>query len=409
MKLNKKFLSCFMAATMMVSPATVFAADTVDVASGTVNGSGTVHYVNTQVYNIILPTDKALDFHIDPYGLLSMTGNDMSVSEALSNAAAAATNITSDATAVINKSSVPVNVAVEAMVHNGDTANPVDSANPSAAAVKLVDDASKVKEASDASYAGVYLAITPISGASITRLTTGPASDVADLSLNAANVANKTVTGDVFTLSDAAFNLGGSTLLSDKAYAITSNGDSANPTKFNIDLKGMPEAYKITSTASVAVLDESLSTPILANAVSASAVSFMFNITGKVDYTSPVWQEFDPDQNVNGQQKIDLQVKFIITKVEQDKTGPWSATMTAGASDDIVVNVDKEVRNVVLTKLDGSTMSAVIAPPHINNTSATDGKVTFPGTSIRSFTACVREYTFNYTDGSSEVFTLTVQ
>lgn len=409
MKLNKKFLSCFMAATMMVSPATVFAADTVAVTSGTVNGSGTVHYVNTQVYNIILPTDKALDFHIDPYGLLSMTTPDMSVSDALSNAAAAATNITSNATAVINKSSVPVNVAIEAMVHNGNTANPVDATKASAAAVKLVDDASQVMEASDASYAGVYLAITPISGASITSLTTGPASNVANLSLDSTSVANKIVTGDVFTLSDAAFNLGSSTLVTNEAYAITSNGDPANPTKFNFDLKGMPEAYKITSTASVAVLDESLSAPILANPASASAVSFMFNITGKVDYTSPVWQEFDPDQNVNGQQKIELQVKFIITKVEQDKTGPWSATMTAGASDDIVVNVDKEVRNVVLTKLDGSTMSAVIAPPHINNTSATDGKVTFPGTSIRSFTACVREYTFNYTDGSSEVFTLTVQ
>lgn len=315
MKLNKKFLSCFMAATMMVSPATVFAADTVDVASGTVNGSGTVHYVNTQVYNIILPTDKALDFHIDPYGLLSMT-TDITVSDALSNAAAAATNITSNATAVINKSSVPVNVAVEAMVHNGNTVNPVDTANASAAAVKLVDDPSKVKEASDASYAGVYLAITPINGASITSLTTGPASDVADLTLNAVNVANKTVTGAVFTLSDASFNLTNSTLLSDKAYAITSNGDAANPTKFDIDLKGMPEAYKITSTASVAVLDENISGSILANAVSASAVSFMFNITGKVDYTSPVWQEFDPDQNVNGQQKIELQVKFIITKGE---------------------------------------------------------------------------------------------
>ncbi len=328
MKLNKKFLSCFMAATMMVSPATVFAADTVDVASGTVNGSGTVHYVNTQVYNIILPTDKALDFHIDPYGLLSMTTPDITVSDALSNAAAAATNITSNATAVINKSSVSVNVAVEAMVHNGNGAQ-IDPTNPSAAAVKLVDDPSKVKEASDASYAGVYLAITPISGASITSLTTGPASNVTNLSLNSANVANKTVTGDVFTLSDAAFNLTGSTLLSNAAYAITSNGDAANPTKFDIDLKGMPEAYKITSTASVAVLDESLSTPILSNAVSASAVSFMFNITGKVDYTSPVWQEFDPDQNVNGQQKIELQVKFIITKAEDKPSYVSKTTISA--------------------------------------------------------------------------------
>ena len=331
MKLNKKFLSCFMAATMMVSPATVFAADTVDVASGTVNGSGTVHYVNTQVYNIILPTDKALDFHIDPYGLLSMTTPDITVSDALSNAAAAATNITSNATAVINKSSVAVNVAVEAMVHNGNGAQ-IDPTNPSAAAVKLVDDPSKVKEASDASYAGVYLAITPISGASITSLTTGPASNVTNLSLNSANVANKTVTGDVFTLSDAAFNLTGSTLLSNAAYAITSNGDAANPTKFDIDLKGMPEAYKITSTASVAVLDESLSTPILSNAVSASAVSFMFNITGKVDYTSPVWQEFDPDQNVNSQQKIELQVKFIITKAKDVQT-TTSVTFAGGAAD----------------------------------------------------------------------------
>ena len=328
MKLNKKFLSCFMAATMMVSPATVFAADTVNVASGTVNGSGTVHYVNTQVYNIILPTDKALDFHIDPYGLLSMTGPDMTVSDALSNAAAAATNITSNATAVINKSSVPVNVAVEAMVHNGDITTPIDAANPSAAAVNLVDDVSDVMSASDASHAVLYLAITPISGASITSVTTGAATQVADLTLDAANVANKTVTGAVFTLSDVAFNLTNSTLLTTEAYAVTSNADSANPTKFNVDLKGMPEAYKITSTSSVAVLDEPTANGILGRAN--SGVSFMFNICGKVDYTSPIWQEFDPDQNVNGQQKIELQVKFIITKVDEITKSSTSVTYSDG-------------------------------------------------------------------------------
>lgn len=359
MKLNKKFLSCFMAATMMVSPTTVFAADTVNVAGGTVNGSGTVHYVNTQVYNIILPTDKALDFHIDPYGLLSMTANDMTVSDALSNAAAAATNITSNATAVINKSSVPVNVAVEAMVHNGNTTTPIDAANPSAAAVNLVDDVADVMSASDASHAGVYLAITPISGASITSVTTGAASQVADLSLDATNVANKTVTGAVFTLSDVAFNLTNSTLLSNEAYAVTSNGDSANPTKFDIDLKGMPEAYKITSTSSVAVLDESLAGPILGSAVSASAVSFMFNITGKVDYTSPVWQEFDKDQNVNGQQKIELQVKFIITKVSDKPSYVSKTTISATDNTFDVVYPDgaTAISSIVITKVDGSRVT----------------------------------------------------
>ena len=286
-----------------------------------------------------------------------MTGPDMTVSDALSNAAAAATNITSNATAVINKSSVPVNVAVEAMVHNGDITTPIDAANPSAAAVNLVDDVSDVMSASDASHAGVYLAITPISGASITSVTTGAATQVADLTLDAANVANKTVTGAVFTLSDVAFNLTNSTLLTTEAYAVTSNADSANPTKFNVDLKGMPEAYKITSTSSVAVLDEPTANGILGRAN--SGVSFMFNICGKVDYTSPIWQEFDPDQNVNGQQKIELQVKFIITKVSDKPSYVSKTTISATDNTFDVVYPDgaTAISSIVITKVDGSRVT----------------------------------------------------
>lgn len=317
MKLNKKFLSCFMAATMMVSPAAVFA-DTVDVASGTVNGTGTVHYVNTKVYNIILPTDEALDFSIDPMGLLSINGT-VDLATALSNAAAAPTNVTSKATAIINKSSVPVTVNVETSIHNGNSSYSIDT-DVSAAAVNLVTTKTAVEVSnSDVSHAAMYLAVTPLSGAFFTAgsIATGPASKVADLTMDATNVTNKTITGAVYTLSEASIDLSNVEALDDEV--VTANGATATPDSFKINLSGMPEAYNVSSASSIALLDESKADAILSNAASAAAVSYIFNITGKVDIDSDVWKQFSDDQySWPGQQEIGLKVKFNITSAAEE-------------------------------------------------------------------------------------------
>lgn len=408
MKLNKKFLSCFMAATMMVSPAAVFA-DTVDVASGTVNGTGTVHYVNTKIYNIILPTDEALDFSIDPMGLLSINGT-TDLATALSNAAAAPTNVTSNATAIINKSSVPVTVNVETSINNGNSTYSVDANDVSAAAVNLVATKDDVKASnSDVSHAAMYLAITPLSGGFFTTgsIVTGPASKVADLTMDATNVANKTITGAVYTLSEASINLTNVENLDDEV--VTANG-SATPDSFTINLSGMPEAYNVSSASSVAILDESKAEAILASAVSASAVSYIFNITGKVDIDSDVWKQFSDDQySWPGQQEIGLKVKFNITSAETDQTGPWNVTITQGSTSNVVVKVDQQVSSVTLTNLNGQSMNTVISSPHISNTSATNGEVTFLGAQLKGYGVGSRQYVFKFADGSTKTFTLTIQ
>lgn len=407
MKLNKKFLSCFMAATMMVSPAAVFA-DTVDVASGTVNGTGTVHYVNTKVYNIILPTDEALDFHIDPMGLLTINGT-VDLATALSNAAAAETNVTSTATAIINKSSVPVTINVETSVHNGNSSYSIDT-DVSAAAVKLVSKKEDVKTASNASHAGLYLAITPLSGASFTSgsIVTDSASRVADLTMDATNVANKTITGEVFTLSEAGIVLTTAEALDDEV--VTANGSTVTPDSFKINLSGMPEAYNVSSASSVALLDEDKAEAILANAASAAAVSYIFNITGKVDIDSDVWKQFSDDQySWPGQQEIGLKVRFNITSAETDTTGPWNATITQGSTNNLVVKVDQQVSTVTLTNLNGQTMNTAISSPHISNTSATNGEVTFLGAQLKGYGAGSRQYVFKFADGTTKTFTLTIQ
>ena len=68
-----KILAASMAATMLLTPATVLADDVVDIsqAGGEVSGSGDFEgYVDKNVFRVVLPTISDVNFTMDPQGLL---------------------------------------------------------------------------------------------------------------------------------------------------------------------------------------------------------------------------------------------------------------------------------------------------------------------------------------------------
>lgn len=100
------------AATMLLNVTPVMAAATASSGATTITGSGTVNaYDQTPVYMVTLPTANALDFTVDPYGLLDLaSGSAISIDNLTNTGAIVAA---SGAAAVIkNESTVPVTVSL---------------------------------------------------------------------------------------------------------------------------------------------------------------------------------------------------------------------------------------------------------------------------------------------------------
>lgn len=304
MKLNKKFISCFMAAAMAVAPMSAYADP---VASGTITGDGEIAYTETEVYNVILPTTEALKFHVDPYGLLSVTDSD-SLENVLSDSALKG-GVTSKATAVVNKSSMPIDVAVEVNVVSGDAM----------ADVVLVSSPEAVAAASVATGSGLYLAITPLSGAGLTAVTSA-ATDAGNLALDSS------VTGSVFGLSTASVFTSG-TPITDTAIKANGVNTSVSGTAINFSLDGMSKAYSVTSRSSVAVINETTAASILATAGNTNM--YAFAITGKADSDSDAWADF-----AAGNKALQVSMKFVISSVNAPLVtngGTVNATLNANS------------------------------------------------------------------------------
>lgn len=302
-----------MAATMMAAPMSAFADDPVNVVTGTITGNGEVHYVNTKVYNVILPTNDSLNFHVDPTGILSLTGP-TDLETVLSNAAING-GVTSSATAVINKSSMNINVNVEVNVVGGTAGGTATEA-----AVNLVDSPEKaVSQYSDASHAALYLAITPLSGAAFSSVVTSAAvTGEADFNPD----GSKYVTGAAYSLSNASVLVNTNvTALTDEA--ITANGPVADVsgTALKFSLAGMPENYTVNTNSTIAVIDETKAAATLNQGSSSrpGGNMYVFTITGKADPDSDVWREFTNDPtwgSTPAQQELKLSMKFVITSGE---------------------------------------------------------------------------------------------
>lgn len=75
MKNAKKLVALAAAATMLMSSATVYAADPISI-------EGEVNYVNTTIYKVTLPTNEGMKFLLDPQGLTSLDAGDYSADAA---------------------------------------------------------------------------------------------------------------------------------------------------------------------------------------------------------------------------------------------------------------------------------------------------------------------------------------
>ena len=291
MKLNKKFLASFMALTMAATPMSAY-------ADYSINGTGTITILETEIYNVILPTDKSIDFNVDPYGILTMDP-DTTLDEIVSSAAG---TVTSSATAVINKSSVPIDVDMQFYFEQNGASVPASNAAVSLGALSAVK----------AGNADLYLEVLPLSGATLAPgvpVATGVAITPSSIGTP---VSNKAV-----TLSDTPLSFTNyGQVLSGTPVTATGEASSTSGTSLKFSLQDVSYAYYVTTGGS-------------ANAVTAAAVLsegalsydyrnvYAFAITGYANPASKdLWLAIE-----NADSDIKLTLKFTLSKGVTCKTG----------------------------------------------------------------------------------------
>ncbi|MCM1106129.1 MAG: hypothetical protein NC355_04210 [Blautia sp.] len=191
--MNRKRIAAFMtAATMLLNVTPVMAAEFASPsATQTATSSGTVNaYDKTPQYKVTLPTSNALQFTVDPYGLLELEDGDSINIDELSNSGAIVAASGSGAV-IKNQSSVPVTISMKLYAE--------DSSNT----IQLKSDADEVASGSGTN---MLLAVIP------------SADKAASASEYTAASYGIPVTQNAATNVDASFKL-------DKAaYKVTNNG-----------------------------------------------------------------------------------------------------------------------------------------------------------------------------------------
>lgn len=143
-----KILAASMAATMLFSSATVFAADVTDPesASSNINGDGSLEgYVNKEVFRVVLPTIQDVNFTLDPQGLLKKANSTkytlgpgaVYFANTPSGGGDATYSNTSDEITIYNKSSYDVEVGLSVTLDTGDIALAAKDALANATAPSL--------------------------------------------------------------------------------------------------------------------------------------------------------------------------------------------------------------------------------------------------------------------------------
>lgn len=256
----RKLMAVITAAAMVLSPMTALADDVTsnNTTSGAIEGSGSVEYVTSDVYSVVLPTSSQLGVYLDPQGLSTISNNDPVT---LGDLASHAGKIVPRGTALIkNKSSIPVKVSTKMYVNTTSSAvkmlssTSVNSGSAENVYLYAGSSANKIVDASGNDSNGNAF-VSDISGngnLNITATSSGAANTMAFV-LGAANynVNKTTVNGKnsyslVYDVSDnnfdsAAFQFGG--LVNKNADWSEFNGVS--PKTFGIDT-----VYTITGMTS---------------------------------------------------------------------------------------------------------------------------------------------------------------
>lgn len=309
MKLNKKFLSCFLAGTMVMAPMSAYAEP-----STTITGDGTVKDLETEIYNVILPTSSGIAFTVDPFGLLTTT-NGTDLATVISNAAG---SVTSSATAVVNKSSVDIDVSITSWV------------TVSGATLKMADTEAAAKSSAD-----LYLAITEISGASITAVTAG------STSLSGSATAG-TLDHEMYPLTQSAIS--GGTLVTSKAVAVTKT-TSADVQAYTKSLANAAKAYSVSG--GVATFDTSKISDYAPH-------SYVFVITGYANPESDVWKDLAKSGS-----ELQLNMKFTLSSASGVPTYSEDDTITVAQGDSVTAKFASATGSTVSKVWFGKTSVAM--------------------------------------------------
>lgn len=107
-----KLMAFALAASMIVAPTTVFAESGQASGNQAVSGNGDAYYVDTTIYDVVLPTTATLNFKMDPQGLLDLSDGTAATLASLSANAGLIRTSVSSAPSIINKSSMPISLTV---------------------------------------------------------------------------------------------------------------------------------------------------------------------------------------------------------------------------------------------------------------------------------------------------------
>jgi hypothetical protein len=182
-----KIIAASMAATMLLTPATVLADDVTDSesASSSIGGDGSLEgYVNKDVFRVVLPTIQDVNFTLDPQGLLKKANSTkytlgvgaVYFENAKADGSDSTYSATSDAITIYNKSSYDVEVGLSVTLDTGDIAlaakdDLADATDPSLylGLIKDTDAAIAITDSSYESDSATVAAVPEADGTTITK------------------------------------------------------------------------------------------------------------------------------------------------------------------------------------------------------------------------------------------------
>ena len=380
MKLNKKFLACFTAMTMVMAPMSVLAEDT-----HSITGDGSVEYLETEIYNLVLPTDECINFKVDPYGTLASTTQNDNLANVISNAAG---TVTSSATAIINKSSVDLDVRVDLLFDQKATTS-------SNSAVKLATN----KALAESGEADLYLTVDQLKDA---ELTTYAAASVTTVSIKATDTKTvttsaTTLTPNALVLSNSAVSIGAVTVVTVTDSALTA--DAVSDKALNITLKGVPYAYFVSGKS--ATLSE--------GAIKYNSDNvYAFKIGGYAYPQAEVWKNIAEAQKAGDTTaKLELTMKFTIAKADEvpnEPTGPQNIVVTKPSTGNLVVETYDTVSSIQFVKVNGVANTTIMG----TSTYSVSGNTL---TLLNSWVSKVTSetiMTLKFADGTTQTLTINV-
>lgn len=366
MKLRK--LAAFgLAATLVAAPVTVFADDaTAPVTGEEATVAGDVNYVDKTVYKVTLPTTTGLDFALDPQGLATLEGEN-----ATYDATKSGQVVGGDGTVCINKSSIPIKLTASFYVTDG-----AGNASTAATLIKKTDtidnDANQVNiqiipDAGDLDAAAV---------ADLSEYTGWATASGVDVTATSASAPTKVV----FALAEAEYEFTGN-----KTSGYTYSPKAAATGVVTETYAGFKIGGKVSKDADWSAFTKATNPETL-------VLHCVFSFEGL--------KEIGEDATADGTGALVVD-EAKLTGLVNITT---SATITKGATDDLVLNAKDTIQSVKLTKWNGAAASTVF---DTSKATISGNTATILGTWLTKATQDF-EITLTLADGTTQVIPVTV-